>query len=833
MLTMHATLASCEGAACDQLLTSAPGCPAPGWSGASREHRPALSLLRVLSRKATDLAPVSNLRPPHLTSLSLWRTDAETCAELPAAIPKGREPQEAPEELTQHQQPVTVAKSGRTMRSVPPKEWVEERRLVAQTAVYSGTKFEGLYLGSYEGNAPSHHWFLAKTEQGEEVMSSNAFEKHAGCSHRRNPPLNIVVDGRRLRDIMQEQAPPSAEPKRRGRPRKVPPLETVKDDITEGQDVPLPLSSAPDEAGPSGMEALAQAVQQQQAADDAAAAQQAVIKRPTAAERKATAEFRDWVELQRPAALDAEYAKTGVKGHFLGVWGKKPYFLVHTDTGEEAMTANDFERHAGCAKRRKPSTNIMIGGRKLKDVIERAEGKQQVPLQEPPLTDFKAARVVPGIMAAAPDQAAVVGKGKHGGHRRPPSASRLNPAPASVAEGASPSAAVAAKRRSSKAAAAAPTPKRQRRAEEAGAVAETTEAAAASPEAAAPAPKAAKAAKQRAGPKGSSLERGAYGEAARFLKELQKGGMAAVVPQWDKMDAACSGFDEQAQIHYEGRARAEAARVHVHRLALEFETGRISHEELIEAVAASKKAAEDVPEAPAEPDVVKLQRRIVDKMFGTAQWKTMPANYFDAERQKWWWTRSDAVDKEMTEKFGEDLKKAAAGGLADWQAGFNALAAVILMDQMSRNIYRNSAKMYALDAQALELAKRLLNRGAAQQFVPFQRMWLLLPLMHSEKLEDQETVVQMATQLKEECEQMPDAEPLVKSFDNAADFGRKHRQALVVPPAMCTARLLGMLLACRDVIKQWGRFPHRNVILSRDSTPAEEEGLRNKTIPSF
>ncbi len=96
-----------------------------------------------------------------------------------------------------------------------------------------------------------------------------------------------------------------------------------------------------------------------------------------------------------------------------------------------------------------------------------------------------------------------------------------------------------------------------------------------------------------------------------------------------------------------------------------------------------------------------------------------------------------------------------------------------------------------------------------------------------------QTVIQMATQLKEECEQMPDAEPLVKSFDNAADFGRKHRQALVVPPAMCTARLLGMLLACRDVIKQWGRFPHRNVILGRDSTPAEEEGLRNKTIPSF
>ena len=51
---------------------------------------------------------------------------------------------------------------------------------MAQTAIYSGTKCEGLYLGSYEGNAPSHHWFLAKTEQGEEVMSSNAFEKHAG-----------------------------------------------------------------------------------------------------------------------------------------------------------------------------------------------------------------------------------------------------------------------------------------------------------------------------------------------------------------------------------------------------------------------------------------------------------------------------------------------------------------------------------------------------------------------------------------------------------------------------------------------------------------------------
>ena len=56
---------------------------------------------------------------------------------------------------------------------------------MAQPAIYSGTKVEGLYLGSYNGNAPSHHWFLAKTEQGEEVMSSNALEKHAGlCSAR-------------------------------------------------------------------------------------------------------------------------------------------------------------------------------------------------------------------------------------------------------------------------------------------------------------------------------------------------------------------------------------------------------------------------------------------------------------------------------------------------------------------------------------------------------------------------------------------------------------------------------------------------------------------------
>ena len=88
----------------------------------------------------------------------------------------------------------------------------------------------------------------------------------------------------------------------------------------------------------------------------------------------------------------------------------------------------------------------------------------------------------------------------------------------------------------------------------------------------------------------------------------------------------------------------------------------------------------------------------------------MPANYFDAERQKWWWTRSEDVDKvykllahddmhdfltaepacicgllqEMTDKFGDDLKQAAADGVADWQGGFNALAAVILMDQMSR-----------------------------------------------------------------------------------------------------------------------------------------------------
>ena len=133
------------------------------------------------------------------------------------------------------------------------------------------------------------------------------------------------------------------------------------------------------------------------------------------------------------------------------------------------------------------------------------------------------------------------GSGKPGGHRRPPSTSRLGTAPATAAKGASPGAAVAAKRRSSKAAAPDPSPKRQRRAEEAGAAAETGEA----PEAAALAIKATKTAKQKSGPKGSNLGGGAYGEAARYLKELQKKGLAAVVPQWDKMDAACSGFDEQ------------------------------------------------------------------------------------------------------------------------------------------------------------------------------------------------------------------------------------------------------------------------------------------------
>ena len=161
-------------------------------------------------------------------------------------------------------------------------------------------------------------------------------------------------------------------------------------------------------------------------------------------------------------------------------------------------------------------------------------------------------------------------------------------------------------------------------------------------------------------------------------------------------------------------------------------------------------------------------------------------SFWFSEKVKPKWFEPDAAfDAELNERFRLAHERARAGDLGSW-AGTpeGALALVILLDQIPRNIERGNPAAFATDEQALAIAKQAVARGFDVRLDPEKRQFLYLPFMHSERLEDQQRGLELYTALGL-------AEPL--------DFMRRHR----------------------DVIARFGRFPHRNEVLARKSTEAE------------
>jgi uncharacterized protein (DUF924 family) len=150
-------------------------------------------------------------------------------------------------------------------------------------------------------------------------------------------------------------------------------------------------------------------------------------------------------------------------------------------------------------------------------------------------------------------------------------------------------------------------------------------------------------------------------------------------------------------------------------------------------------------------------------------------------------------------EFGELVERAARGELDDWAAtarGRQAL--VILLDQFTRNLYRGSPQAFASDAKAVELAASGYDAGMFDALDTIDHMFLFLPFSHSENLEHQKRAVRQAVR------SASSARPEWKKMAvNAVDFARKHL----------------------DVIARFGRFPHRNAVLGRASTPEETEYL--------
>ena len=154
-----------------------------------------------------------------------------------------------------------------------------------------------------------------------------------------------------------------------------------------------------------------------------------------------------------------------------------------------------------------------------------------------------------------------------------------------------------------------------------------------------------------------------------------------------------------------------------------------------------------------------------------------------------WFAKDEAFDAAIAERFLAVYEAAAAGRLAHWEATADgALALVIVIDQFPRNMFRDSARIYAADGLARMVADRALSRGSDEAVAPALRGFFYLPFEHSENLADQERSVA----LHRAC---GDADGLKWAEHHA------------------------------DIIRRFGRFPHRNRVLGRTNTPAEQAFL--------
>ena len=160
----------------------------------------------------------------------------------------------------------------------------------------------------------------------------------------------------------------------------------------------------------------------------------------------------------------------------------------------------------------------------------------------------------------------------------------------------------------------------------------------------------------------------------------------------------------------------------------------------------------------------------------------------DGQMRKQWFIKDEAFDAEIRERFGADIDAGLNGGLQSWlHDDYGRLACIVLLDQFTRNAHRGTPKSFAGDPLARREALALLDAG--KSFDPLMQSFVLLPLEHAEDMALQDSCVS-------EFEKLAERDARTADYLN---YARRHR----------------------EVIERFGRFPHRNAILGRESTPEE------------
>ncbi len=198
-----------------------------------------------------------------------------------------------------------------------------------------------------------------------------------------------------------------------------------------------------------------------------------------------------------------------------------------------------------------------------------------------------------------------------------------------------------------------------------------------------------------------------------------------------------------------------------------------------------------------DPSAAEATAQILDYWFGPLEggW---PAQ----DRKKLWFKADPADDAHMRKAFGPLIADAVAGKLDAWlENPDSTIALVLLADQMTRSTGRGTAEAYAGDPVALAASKKCVDSGAHMQLPGAWRMFCYLPLQHSEVLADQDRCVELFAKLAEDY---PDKAGMLAGPDSYAESHRK-------------------------LIQRFGRFPHRNALLGRESTEAEAEYLASSS----
>jgi len=175
-------------------------------------------------------------------------------------------------------------------------------------------------------------------------------------------------------------------------------------------------------------------------------------------------------------------------------------------------------------------------------------------------------------------------------------------------------------------------------------------------------------------------------------------------------------------------------------------------------------------------------------------WFGAPGSEEFGRARGFWFTKSAATDDLIRSRFGSSVEAALRGELQHWADGTarDVLALILLLDQFTRNMFRDSARAFSGDALALAVATRLVADGRHRQLALLERWFAYLPFEHSEQMAEQRESLRLFGELAAEGL----AEPLV--------WAQKHH----------------------DVIARFGRYPHRNELLGRASTAEEVEFLR-------